>query len=211
MKERSVLLATTNPAKGEMLAWLLDGLGLTLETPETARTSAEVEESDPTHRGNAVRKAMAWSQAYGGTAIASDGGLLIDALGPRWNSVHTARFAGPHVDDRGRLDSLLELMSPYSGQERRATWQEAVAVARTGALLGVWEARGGDGLLADSYDAQRMAPGFWVGAIWSFPALGKRYDQLSEAERREVGEPWSLLRPPVQAFFRRWLAPAASS
>ena len=211
MNERMVLLATTNPAKRTMLAWLLDGLGLSLETPETAGTSADVEESDPTHKGNAVRKAIAWSRAYGGTAIASDGGLLIDALGPRWNSVHTARFAGPAVDDRGRLDSLLELMSPYSGEERRATWKEAVAVARAGEPLGVWEAQGGDGLLADSYAVGRMAPGFWVGAVWYFPALGKRYNQLSEAQRREVGEPWSLLKPPVQAFFQRWLGPAASS
>jgi inosine/xanthosine triphosphate pyrophosphatase family protein len=210
MIRRSVLLATSNPAKREMLAWLLDGLGLALETPETAGTSADVEESDPTHKGNAVRKAIAWSLAYAGTVIASDGGLLIDALGPGWNSVLTARFAGPGVDDRGRLDSLLDLMSPYSGEERRATWLEAVAVARVGELLGVWEAQGGEGFLADSYDVQELVPGFWVGAVWHFPTLGKRYNQLSGAERREVGEPWSLLRPPVRAFFRGWPGPGAS-
>ena len=203
MKERRVLLATTNPAKRGMLAWLLDGLDLGVDTPEAVKLSLQVEEKEPTHKGNAALKAVAWSQVYQGVAMASDGGLRIDALGPGWDSVHTARFAGPDADDRARLDALLELMSPYSGEERRATWLEAVAVAQAGEILGVWEAQGGDGLLVDSYDIQRMVPGFWVGAIWYFPSLGKRYDDLSEAERREVGEPWSLLRPQVQAFFRQ--------
>ena len=202
-QERSILLATTNPAKREMLTWLLDGLGITLVGPEALLPQPQVEESASTHRGNAALKAVAWSRAYGGIAIASDGGLRIEALGPAWDSLHTARFAGPEADDRRRLEKLLELMAPYSGDQRRATWLEAVALARAGELLASWQAQGGDGILKTSFDPDRMLPGFWVGAIWYFPNLGKRYSELSEAERREISEPWSLLKPRVEAFFRQ--------
>ena len=201
--DSSILIATTNPAKREMLAWLLEGLAMRLRFPEEVQQPMVVEETEPTHRGNAVLKAMAWSRACGGMAIASDGGLRIESLGAAWDSVRTARFAGPGADDRARLERLLELMAPYSGEERRARWVEAVAVARAGRLLGAWESEGGDGLVADSFDAEEPTPAFWAGSVWYFPSLGKRYSHLTEEERREVGEPWSVLKPQVQSFFRR--------
>ena len=45
--------------------------------------------------------------------IASDGGLVIPVLGPRWESRYTRRFAGPAADNEERLSRLLELMRPY--------------------------------------------------------------------------------------------------
>ena len=126
--DSSILIATTNPAKRAMLAWLLEGLAMRLQFPEEVQQPIVVEETEPTHRGNAVLKAVAWSRACGGMAIASDGGLRIESLGAAWDSVRTARFAGPGADDRARLERLLELMAPYSGEERRARWVEAVAV-----------------------------------------------------------------------------------
>ncbi len=201
--DSSILIATTNPAKRGMLAWLLEGLAMRPRFPEEVQQPIVVEETEPTHRGNAVLKAVAWSRACSGMAIASDGGLRIESLGAAWDSVRTARFAGPGADDRARLERLLELMAPYSGEERRARWVEAVAVARAGRLLGAWEAEGGDGLVAASFASEDPTPGFWAGSVWYFPSLGKRYSQLTEEERREVGEPWSVLKPQVQSLFRR--------
>jgi XTP/dITP diphosphohydrolase len=204
---RGILLATTNPAKREKLAWLLEDLGFRFDGPEAVAPQPQALETASTHRGNAILKAATWSRAYGGLAIASDGGLIIGALGPAWDSLRTARFAGPDADDRQRLEKLLELMAPCAGEERRATWVEAVALARAGEILGTWEAQGGNGLLGSSFPRGHLAPGFWAAALWYFPELGKRYAQLSEDERRQVAEPWSLLKPQLQAFFCAGLTP----
>ncbi|MFQ5860685.1 MAG: non-canonical purine NTP pyrophosphatase [Dehalococcoidia bacterium] len=198
----SVLLATTNAAKVERLRWLLEGLPLTLLGPDRVIPRPQVEESGSTHQANAALKAQAWSQAAGGLAIASDGGLVIPVLGSRWDSRETQRFAGAHADDRRRLERLLELLQPYRGQARRALWVEAVAVAQDGGLLSSWQAQGGEGLLAESYEPQHVVPGFWVATLWYFPRFGKRYVEMSPEELAQAADPWAQLKPLVQAFFR---------
>ena len=202
--ERQLLLATSNPAKQKRLAWLLEGLGFSLRRPQELSLQLQVEETASTHDGNASLKAVVWSQAVGGLVIASDGGLLIPALGPSWQSVNTARFAGPDADDRARLERLLELMAPYSGEERQASWLEAVAVAQDGALLACWQARSGSGHLATTFDPQRIVPGFWADTLWYMPDLGMTLAELSEQQREQVvGEHWGQLKDEVQRFFRQ--------
>ena len=197
-----ILLATTNPAKQARLRWLLDGLGLTCVTPEETGVAPPVEEEGATHREVAARKAGAWSRAFGGLALASDGGALIPALGTRWDSLRTRRFAGEAADDRARVEALLRLLEPCQGQVRRIAWREAGAVADAGRVLGVWEAEGGEGVVARTFDPRRVNPGFWVATVWCLPALGKRYLECTEEELARAGDPWAALKPQVQAFLR---------
>ena len=196
----AILLGTTNAAKQRQLSWLLEGTGLILKTPAELRQHPEVEESGPDHESNAVRKALAWSEACRGLAISSDGGLLIPALGSRWDSLVTHRFAGPTADDHVRIEGLLELMRPYRAEERKVSWIEAVALARPGRLLSSWQVEGGMGVLLDGYDPHRMIPGFWVYSLFYFPRLRKTYGELDEKERKAVGDPWTQIKPLVQSF-----------
>ena len=140
-------------------------------------------------------------------AIASDGGLHIPALGTQWDSRYTHRFAGPDADDAQRRDRLLELMSPFTGEDRRATWVEALAVAHRGRLLAAWELYGATGVIADRASTPPLSPGFWAFSVWRFPGYDKTYDQLSPQELEDLDDHWLRLRRLAQGFLRRYLAP----
>jgi len=201
-----ILLATTNPAKAERLAWLLEGLPL---APVSLAEAGLHGQSLPENQGSfaeiAAAKATYWSQVFGGLAIASDGGAQIPALGDRWQAERTARFAREAASDEQRVQALLALLQPFRGAQRTAYFTEAVALAQRGHLLQVWTAQGEPGLLAEDYSAEQLVPGFWLETLWYYPSFGKRACELSPAERAQLSTTWARLRAPVQAFLREWL------
>ena len=204
----ALLIATTNPAKQARLRELVAGLPARVQTPDELGLRLDVAEDGRTHQENALLKAVGWSRHARCFALASDGGLLLPALGGRWDSLRTQRFAGPDADDRGRAAALLALMSGLEVEARRASWVEAVALAVNGTPLAVWELRGGDGVIATSLGSAAMEPGFWVASLWAFPSLGKTYCEASPSELARVGEPWSRLKPLVRDGLLRYVMPA---
>ena len=204
----AILLATGNADKQRMLRWLLEGLPLNPVTPAGLGVSADPDESADTHEAIARAKAEEWSRVAGVTAIASDGGLLVPALGANWESRYTRRFAGPAAADAERQRRLLELLEPYSGDDRRAAFVEGLAIARQGQTIASWEVQGATGrivdTIADAGDATD-GDGFWVFPLWRFPQYGRTYDRLTESERADLGDHWSALRALAQEFLRVWL------
>ena len=197
-----ILLATCNPAKQQTLRWLLEGLPLAPVTPQELGLESVPEEEGETHEAIARLKVQEWSEAASMLAIASDGGLVIPALGKNWESRFTHRFAGPAADDAERLRRLLELMQPYQGQQREASWVEALAIADQGRVLASWELKGSTGVIAESPGDSLPVPGFWVFSVWQFPQLGKTYNQLSPSEKEALDDHWTHLRQLVQDFFK---------
>lgn len=197
-----VLLGTSNPAKQRTLRWLLEGLPLSPVTPCELSLEAVPEEEGDTHEAIARAKSRHWSLAGGMLAVASDGGLVLTALGRRWESLYTHRFAGPEADDDERLRRLLELMRPFHGLKREASWVEAVAVANRGRVLVSWEVKGATGVVAEAASEGPRVPGFWAFSAWYFPQVGKAYNQLSPEEREDLEDHWARLRRLVQQFFR---------
>ena len=191
---RSVLLATGNADKQRMLRWILEGLPVAPVTPAELGIAAEPDESADTHEAIARAKAEEWSNVAGMAAIASDGGLLVPALGANWESRHTRRFAGPAADDRERQRRLLALLQPYSGADRAAAFVEGLGYRRTWArTLASWEVRGATGRIVDGLDEAgdpTGGMGFWVFPLWHFPEFGRTYDQLTDAERASLGDHW---------------------
>jgi len=142
-----VLVATTNPAKQERLRSLLAGQGVVFHALEELPNVPPPEETGLTHLETARGKAVYWSEAFGGLAISSDGGLVIPALGPAWDSVRTRRATGDDAPDAERIGRLLALMGPYEGEDRAALWAEAVVLADDGEVLAEWEVEGPKGYL----------------------------------------------------------------
>jgi hypothetical protein len=132
--------------------------------------------------------------------IASDGGAHIPALGASWNSLFTKRAAGDVPDDASRADHLLALMRGRQAGQRDITWIEGVAVARPGAALGAWEARGAIGRLVEAYDPAKVNGGFWFPALLIVPRFGKLLADLTPAELEQVDDGWNALREPVRSF-----------
>ena len=205
MKEtKTLLLATANPTKLPELRCLVEGLAMTLVTPQDLGLSLEVSEEGSTHLENALSKAVAFSRASGTLALASDGGLVVPALGDTWNSLRTHRFAG-EVDDVIKAQELLRQMKAYTGEERGIFWREAATVAEAGKPIASWEVEGSHGLLVEEMDPSLMVPGFWVAGLWYFPQVGKTYGELVEAERQRVNDHWTQLQALVQGFFKGFL------
>ena len=203
MEYTAILLATANPAKQHRLRWLLQGLPLSLATPDDLGLNDQAPDEDgSTHLENARLKAEWWSRAGAMPAISSDGGLVVPALGQMWQSLYTHRSAGYHSDDQSRLEHLIHLMLPYNGDERRVSWVEALAVADGGQVMGSWEVEGANGHLLDVPGPGPTVPGFWVFSLWYLPHLKKTYNELTEKELEALDDHWSRLRPRVRQFFR---------
>ena len=196
-----ILLATGNGDKQRAFRSLLEGLPLKPVTPSESGISTSPDEDGDTHEAIAREKAIRWSQAGSMLAIASDGGLVIPALGDAWESRHTHRFAGQGVDDSQRVDRLLELMEPFTGGDRTATWAEAIAIAHDGVVLASWELSGATGEIAEVREPGPV-PEFWAFTVWTFPQYGKTYNQLTPAELESLDDHWSRLGQLVRQFFQ---------
>ena len=181
---------------------MLEGLPLDPLTPTRLGLTADPPETGDTHLSIASAKALDWSRAGAMLAVASDGGLQVPALGTGWDSRYTHRFAGPDAGDAQRLERLLELMRPFRGEDRLATWVEALAVADNGRLLVSWELQGATGVIANHASAPLRTSGFWAFSVWRFPKFDKTYYQLSPEELEAIGDHWVRLRRLVQGFLR---------
>ena len=210
----SIVVATQNPAKNQQLRALLSGLNVTFLdeiTLDERNLSAipEVTEKGQTHLANAIEKAVAWARASNATSIASDGGLSIPALGAEWSSLITRRGTGQDVSDEERAARLLRRMRDLDDERRACYWTEAVAVARSGELVGAWEESGLRGCIAPDYVPPAGGTnGFWVSGLW-VTETGRRRWQLSDDELLELGDPWGKLASPVRDLIRRLGEPDA--
>ena len=197
-----LLIATTNPAKAERLRRLCDGLDLELVDGPSLGGEPSTEEQGASHLANAVRKAVDWSRHHREAAVASDGGLVIPALGDGWESLLTRRATGGAVSDAEHASRLLARMRELSGERRAVHWAEALAVARDGTIVGAWETNGLHGRIAESYAPPPSVSGFWVSGLWVSPD-GRRYGALEDNELAAIGDPWAVLAEPVRDLLMR--------
>ena len=199
MSTRELLLATTNRAKADQLAWVFADSGLPVRTlpPDAGPGPAE---QGRTFAENAEAKARYWSERYACLAAASDGGLVIPALGDRWDALRTARAAGPLAGDVDRAEHLLRLAQGLTGAEREVFWLEALAIGRDGQLLASWSARGERALLVESFEPARLRPGFWAASLCLVPGRGLTLAELPPEELARASGTWAELRRQVRAF-----------
>ena len=198
-----ILLGTGNLAKQETLRWLLDGLSLRCFTPSDLGLTTVPDETGSTHVEIACQKALQWSATTSMLVIASDGGLTVPSLGDCWESRFTHRFAGQDASDEDRVKQLLELMKSFTGEDRKASWIESIAIADHTEVLTSWEITGADGLISNDPVEDTGIPGFWVFSIWFIPKFGKYYNQLTTSEKETINDHWGQLKRNVQAFFQK--------
>ena len=209
-----LVAATANPAKVAELRRVVGSLAAVSPPPDDI--SPQIEESGSTVEAVAEAKATAWSRTLdsGALVVATDGGLLIPALGASWDPVRTRRFAPAAASDDERAAALLNLAAHLDGEERRIGWREAMAVARDGDVLVTWSAEGPPGFLAETVDAAAIAAGagFWVPAIWRCPEFGGRLlAYLSPAERATRRDHWTVLGERLRAFLSEEVSAAEGS
>ena len=195
----TLILATTNPNKIEKLRWIMEDY---FEDIKPQSQSIDVEETETNFEGNAALKAVEISKLYHCYAVATDGGVLIPALGDAWNAIFTKRFLGKdNVTDIDRIEGLLELMKDKKGDERKIMWREAIALAHNGRLLFSTEVDGDEGVIQTSYDPAQYAPGIWRCTLTAYPQFGnKNFFELNEDERKYSEISWYRLKEMIDRF-----------
>ena len=194
-----IVIGTGNSHKKEKLSWIVEGF---FDEIMPFERKIEIEENGKNFEENARMKSLATAKEYGCYAVATDGGVLIPALGNNWNELLTRRFFGKEdVGDFDRIDALLEIMKGKKGDERKIIWKEAIAVANPEKVIFSSEVEGDIGLLQETYNPKQYKEGIWLCTITSYPQFGgKNFFELSEKEK-EYGEiSWWKLRDQTRKF-----------
>ncbi len=198
-----VVLATGNPGKVRELGDMLRGLGLEI-LPQGELGVPEVEESGLSFVENALLKARNAAQHTGLPAIADDSGLEVDALRGA-PGIHSARFAGPHADDRDNIRKLLQELRDVPDRERSARFRCVLVYMRHGAdpcpliCQGSWEGhilrepRGEHGF---GYDPLFYLPDTGCSSAQLEPEAKNRISHRAQALQR-LKQKLSRIHPPA--------------
>jgi XTP/dITP diphosphohydrolase len=196
-----IILGTSNPHKAEKLKWIFNSYFSDIIQQDK---NIDIEENGATFKENAEIKAIAISKLYGSYSGATDGGVLIPALGDNWNAVLTKRFIGREdVTDFDRMDALLKLMKGRMGDDRAITWNEAIAFAYNGELLFSHQVEGDRGLLQTSYNPDQYKPGIWQCTLTCYPQFdGRNFFELNEEELKYSEISWFRLKDAIDDYMK---------
>ena len=178
---RELVLATRNRHKGEELAALLGGLGITIRTLDEFPDAPEVVEDGDTCEANAVKKARAIAEFTGLPAVADDTGLEVDALAGR-PGVYAARYAGEDATYEDNCRKLLQELTGVPRERRTARFLTVAAIALPSGRIRV--AQGTlDGVIAEEASGTL---GFGYDPLFLIPELGKTLAQLSADQKNTI-------------------------
>lgn len=137
---RTIVVGTGNRHKLAELQTVSSRFGISLLSPAQIQERFGLgplptfDEDDPSYRGNALKKALAFSEWSGCPCLGDDSGLEVSALSGR-PGVHSARYAGPDASDSDRIIKLLGELRESGSTDRSACFRCAlVAVDVAGHL-----------------------------------------------------------------------------
>jgi XTP/dITP diphosphohydrolase len=181
---RRLLVASTNRGKIAEITRLLTGQPVEVVGLDAYPDAPELPEPYDTFAENAGSKATAAAEFCACWALADDSGLEVRALDGR-PGVLSARYA---PTDPERIARLLEEMGGLQGEQRRARFVCAVALARPGQLLGLWQETC-EGLIAE---APRGSQGFGFDPVFLYG--DRSFAEMSSDEKSEVSHRGKAMR-----------------
>lgn len=193
MKEKVIVVASTNAGKIREFKEMLEPEGYTVKSLADYPDIGEIEETGTTFEENAIIKAKAVTDRYGIMAISDDSGLSIDAFdgGP---GIHSARFLGHDTSYDYKNRIILERMA---GEEnRKCHYTCAIAVTMPDAEPVVF-CEICECLIADE---PRGTNGFGYDPIVYYPPLGKTMAEMSKDEKNAISHRGKALRK-----FEAWI------
>jgi len=176
-----LVLATLNPAKGRELVDLLGDVPFDIQLLADVPGARLPEETGATYAENSLVKARTAATLTGALALADDSGLEVDALDGA-PGLYSARFGGPGLDDRGRLELLLERLRGVPMARRTARFRCVIALAGPARAEQVVEGVA-EGLIAE---APRGKGGFGYDPVFFYPPLGRTFGELSDEDKAAV-------------------------
>ena len=196
-----LLIASNNKGKLEELQAILQGLELELVLPADIGLELEVEEDGQTYAENATKKALAFSQASGLTALADDSGLEVAAL-DNAPGLHSKRYGPPltlppfssnmvggGLTDADRRAYLLQQLSSKP-RPWKAKFRATVAVASPGRDIEIVEGicRG------EIIPNERGNGGFGYDPIFLLTDIEKTMAELNMVEKNRLSHRGQAVR-----------------
>jgi XTP/dITP diphosphohydrolase len=194
---RKILIATSNPGKLRDFAGAALRHGVEVAGIPGFSSLPAVVEDGLTFEANARKKAEAYSRHVpGGTVVADDSGLEIDALHGA-PGVHSARYAADEPDkadantddEANNARVLLELRGVPSTQ-RTGRFVCVLAAARDGKTLATFRGTA-EGIILD---VPRGENGFGYDPLFYFPSIKKTFAELSAEEKSKYSHRGAAFR-----------------
>ncbi len=176
-----LLIATRNPGKILEIQSLLEGLKISLVTPDMVGINLDVEEIGNTYEENAALKAHAYARLSNMVTLADDSGLEVDVLGGL-PGIRSARFS-PRVNasDANRRAYLLDMLQGHA-LPWKAHFHCTVAIATPGDKIVYTQGNcPGEIILAE-----RGTNGFGYDPIFLIPTAGLTMAELSMDEKNQL-------------------------
>ncbi|EMY71058.1 Ham1 family protein [Leptospira vanthielii serovar Holland str. Waz Holland = ATCC 700522] len=173
---------------------LLAPYGYEVVLPKDLGISFSPEETEDSFTGNSFIKSKELYRLTGIPSFADDSGISVPALGGE-PGVYSARYGGPGLTDKERALFLLQKLG--ASVDRKAYYSCVVSFVDANVAVS-FEGRV-DGLIAEDYDEEGKF-GFGYDPIFIYPPFGKRFSQVSEAEKNTVSH-----RKKAMELFLDWL------
>ncbi len=187
-----LLIATNNKGKIREIRAILQELELELVTPTDLGLELDVEEDGQTYAENAIKKALAFSNASGLTALADDSGLEVDALDGA-PGLHSARYAPlPNATDADRRAILLLNLS-RKPRPWAARFRATVAIASPGRDVTTVEGSCPGEIIPE----ERGEGGFGYDPIFRLEGLNKTMAELEMDEKNRLSHRGQALRKAI--------------
>ncbi|MFN3505546.1 MAG: XTP/dITP diphosphatase [Caldimicrobium sp.] len=143
-KERTLLIATTNPGKIREISESLSDLNFEIKSLKDFPEITPPEETGLTFFQNALLKAKYYAEKTGFMTLADDSGLEVEALGGK-PGIYSSRFAGEKATDEDNIKKLLALMKEIPEEKRTARFVCAIVCYHpSGQYIyaeGIWEGK----------------------------------------------------------------------
>ncbi len=201
-----ILVGTRNQYKSTEMAFFLKGLeGVKVHFLAETEINVHVDEDQMTLKANAEKKAVEISKHTVWYVLTSDGGVDIPGLGSKWDVLRNQRTVGESKTEREKAKVLLGLMEDLKGEDRRCSYQLALALAKNGKLLWSDQEVTDVGYISEKLDDSEIPPYRWMGHLWYYPEFKKTFNQMDEKERNEVRKQGDKLKNKLQQFLVAFL------
>ncbi|MBQ7875881.1 MAG: XTP/dITP diphosphatase [Clostridia bacterium] len=183
---QKIIAATKNKNKIKEFKEILPDYDII--TQEEAGIDLDVEETGTTFMENARLKALAIFEKTGLPALADDSGLEVFSLGGE-PGIYSARYGGEGLDDKGRLNLLLEKMTDVEDGLRGAQFVCAICFV-TGDK--VYEAEGKcEGVITREAKGEN---GFGYDPVFYVEEMGKTNAEMTSDEKNSISHRGKALR-----------------
>jgi XTP/dITP diphosphohydrolase len=186
---KSLLIATTNPAKLAEYRLLLSSFELKLISPDEAGIRDTPAETGATFTDNALLKARHYFARSGLPTLADDGGLEVDALGGA-PGLKSHRWLGEgRSGDQALADEVIRRMNGVEENRRSARLRAAIAlVYRENCAIRERVAEAAiEGVIARRAYS-RIRPGFPYRSVMFLPERGRYLAELGDEEEARIGQ-----------------------